>query len=307
MPTLTLSPKQFLNPTRIEGIANEQMETNLQFANMFPMVGQTETAVAYMEDLVTAGDDYDAGTTGKPLDLGELSELTEVEISQVTQKAGMLKPFGFKIAVSERDINRGSVVDELSRAVFRGAYIMARRIDDDIISKLQNSTNDVSEGAGAAVWSADGATVADDVISFQEAFDLDGYATELTDLFVHKTNFYEAKRYFADILMGVTGRANQPGNKDVIDTGLGTMLHRARSASIAEGSYLGVDARRGFEPITVHAYRNPQFAASRDFGLVNVYQYKEEKYPHRTITEFISEIFAAVKRPNSATYRASGI
>jgi hypothetical protein len=307
MATITLSPNEFLQPKRLEGVVNKQLETDLQFINMFNVVPQTETTVSYMEDVTTAGEDYDAGTTGKPLDLGELSQLPEVEISPVTQKHGMLKPFGFQMKVSKRDINRGSVIDDLARATFRGTQVMARRMDDSFIAQLQAVSNDFTEGAGAAVWSADGATVADDIIGFQETMDINGSDAQLTDLFVHKTNFYEAKRYFGDLLIGARGEPNFPGDRDVLDVGLGTRLHRARSASIAEGGYLGMDTRPGYLPVTVHAYRDPKFANAAEFPLINVYKYEEEAYPHRVVLEFVADIFPALKLPNSVFYRASGI
>jgi hypothetical protein len=310
MATITLSPKQFLQPTRLEGLVNKQLETNLQLVNLFDTVPQDETTVTYLQDLTTAGEDYENAVTSKPFELGELSGLPEIEISPVTQKSGMLQPFGFKLAVSKRDINKGSVIDDLSRSVFRATYVMARYMDDKLIDALQGVTNDISEQSGAAVWSSDDATIASDIINFQKAFDLDGYKTKLTDLFVHKDNFYEAKEYYSSLIIANTGNPKDTSDfqdQDIIDTGLGTMLHRARSAKIAEGGYIGLDTRPGFKPITIHAYRDPDAKADSTFPLVNVFQYNEQEYPHRIITEFVSDIFPALKLPNSACYKSSGI
>jgi hypothetical protein len=300
MATITLSPKQFLQPTRLEGLVNTQLETDLQFVNMFNIVPQVETSFTYGQDLTTAGEDYDNGTTAKPLDLGELSDLPEVEVSPVTQKKGMLKPFGFKIKVSKRDINRGSVIDDLARATFRGTYIMARSMDDKVIDKVEGVSNDITEVSGTTVWSDDGAVVSSDIIKFQEAFDIDGYKAQLKRLYVNKTNFYEAKQYFSDLITSATGKPANVGDQDVIVTGLGTDIYRARSAKIAEGGYVGFDDRPGFQPITIHAYRDPKFGNSSEFPLVNVFQYEEQGYPHNIVTEFVADMDPDLKLPNSA-------
>jgi hypothetical protein len=308
MATITLSPQEFLQPKRVEGLVNTRLETDLQFVNLFDVVPTSETSVVYAEDLITAGADYDAGTSGKPLDLGEISRLPEIEISPVTQKQGMLQPFGFKMAVSERDIRRGTVVDDLNRAVNRGAYVMARAMDDKFISALENRTGDsITEVSGAAVWSADGATVADDIISFQEAMDVTGFRNQLSELFVEKANFYEAKKYFVDLLMSRSGDPQMVGDPDVIPNIMGTNIRKAMSASIAHGGYLGVDTRPGFKPATVYAYRDPKFGTAKNFPLVNVFQYVEQEYPHRTVTEFVADLFLAIKQPNGVCYKSTGI
>jgi hypothetical protein len=185
---------------------------------------------------------------------------------------------------------------------------MARKMDDKFIAALQARTGDsITEVSGAAVWSADGATIADDIISFQEAADVNGYDNMLTDLYVEKTNFYEAKKYFVDLLMSRSGNPQMIGNPNVIPDIMGTNIHKALSASIAEGGYVGLDSRPGFKPATIYAYRDPKFGTSAQFPLVNVYQYIEEAYPHRTITEFVADMFLAIKQPNAVSYKSSGI
>jgi hypothetical protein len=309
MATITLSPKQFLNKTRLEGIANEQLEKDLQFVNLFDIVGQTEKTLTYFQDLTTAGEDYEAGVTTKPFDLGELSTLPEIEISPITQKTGMLQPFGFQVKVSADDIARSAIIDDLSRAVFRGEEIMARYMDDKLLDILKAATNDISEVSGSSVWSGDDATISSDIISFQKAFNIPGYKTKLTDLFLHKDNFYEAKDYYASLIIGATGRPEQVGDEEIIDTGLGTLLHCAISDKIGEGGYVGLDTRPGFKPITVHAYKRKDFKPGQKFPLVNIFQYTEKpgSYNEKVVTEFVSEIFPALKLPNSACYKSSGI
>lgn len=308
MATITLSPKQFLNKTRVEGIVNKQLEKSLQFVNLFDTVPQTEKTLTYFQDLTTAGEDYENAVTTKPFELGELSTLPEIEISTVTQKSGMLLPFGFQAKVSKEDINRSAVIDDLVRAVFRGTYVMARFMDDKVLDILKSATNDISEVSGSSVWSGDDATIPTDIIKFQKAFNLDGYTTKLTDLFVHKDKFYEAKEYYASLIIAATGRPEQVGDEEVIDTGLGTILHQALSTKIDEGGYVGLDTRPGFKPITIHAYKR-EGTPDKEFPLVNVFQYTEKpgSYNEKVVTEFVADIYPALKLPNSACYKSSGI
>lgn len=303
--TVTLSPKQFLRKNIIEGIANKQLEQQLDFKDLFDVVFTDAVSVAYSEDTTTAGDDITDGTMGSPLDMGELSELSTIEVSQITQKAGMLKPFGYQIKVSQRDMRRSEVIDELTRAVDRAAFGMAKKINDDIVTKLSAVSNDMTEVAGDAVWSADTADPMGDIVKFQEAMDLEGFPYQLTDLFLHKTNFYELKKFMIGIdrswAMDPTG-----GQKDVPNI-LGVNIHNTHSSQLSESNIIGLDTRPGYRGMTIYAYRPPEMAGRPESPMINVYQYKEEKYPHNVVTEFVSEIFPALKIPNAVYYMAAAV
>ena len=302
---VTLSPKQFLRKNIIEGVVNRQMEQNLDFIGLFDTVPTEAVSITYSEDLTSAGDDISDGTMGTPLDLGELSELTTVDISPITQKAGMLRPFGFQIRVSERDMRRSETIDELMRAVDRGAFAMAKKINDDIYAKLIATTNDINEVAGAAVWSADTADPMTDIVKFQEAMDLEGFPYQMTDAFLHKTNYYELKKYMIGVdrnwAMDPTGAQKEVPNV------MGVRIHNTKSSQMSEGDFLGLDSRPGYRPVTSYFYRPEGFSARPESGMINVYQYKEEKYPHNLVTEFVGEVFNAVKIPNAFYYYSGGV
>lgn len=301
----TLSPKQFLRKNLIEGIANKQMEQNLDFMNLFDITYTDNVSVTYHEDLTTAGEDITNGVMGEPLDLGELSELTTVEISPITQKSGMLNPFGLQIKVSERDMRRSEIINDLVRATDRAAFAMAKKVNDDIVTDLAAVTNDITEVDGSAVWSGDTADPVGDIVLFQEAMDLEGWGQELTDLFLHKTNYYEFKKYMLgvdrDWAMSPLG-----GNKEVPNV-MGVNIHNTKSTQLSEGAYLGIDSRPGFRPMEIYAYRPEGFGARPELSLINVYRYKEEKYPHNEVVEFVAETMYALKQPNSVCYKSSGI
>lgn len=303
--TLTLSPKQFLRKNLIEGIVNKQMEEDLDFINMFNVTYTDNVSVTYHEDLTTAGEDVTNEVTGEPLDLGELSELTTVEISPITQKAGMLRPFGLQMKVSERDMKRSEIVNDLMRATERISYVMAQKINNDIVTTFKNTTNDINEVDGAAEWGEDTADPIKDIINFKKAFKVSGYGSRLTDLYVHEDNYSELEQY----MVGIDRNwAISPRGEEDIPRIRGVSIHEVtNSTEVAEGSYLGFDSRPAYKPMDIYAYRPEGFSVSPNFRMVNVYRYKEQKYPHNEVVEFVGETLYAVKKPNSFCYKSSGI
>ena len=199
MPAVTLDPRTFMQPKLIEGIVNREIEPKLNFINLFPKVYTKATSVEYKTDDTTAADDISGGVMGVPVDMGEMSALTEIEVSAIDRQNGSLREFGYEIKVSERDLERNDVIDDLNRAVTRAAYGVAKKINGDIVTKLKAVTNDITEVDGAAVWSSDSATPVEDIISFAQAMDLETTDYELTDLFLNSTNYYELMKYITEL------------------------------------------------------------------------------------------------------------
>lgn len=303
--TVTLSPKQFLRKNLIEGIANAQMEEDLDFIDMFNVTYTDNVSVTYHEDLTTAGDDISDGVTGEPLDLGELSELTTVEISPITQKAGMLRPFGLQMKVSERDMKRSEIVNDMMRATERIGYVMARKVNTDIATKLKAVTNDITEVDGTAAWSEDTADPIRDIIKFKKAFHVNGFASKLTDLYLHTDNYSELEQF----MVGIDRNwAVSPRSEEDMPRIRGVRIHEIfNTDELTESSYLGVDSRPQLRPMDVYAYRPEGFSADSKFRMINVYRYKEMKYPHNEVVEFVGETLYALKKPNSACYKTSAI
>lgn len=303
--TTTLSPQQFLRKNLIEGIANKQMEEDLDFVNMFNPIYTDNVSVTYHEDLTTAGEDVTSGVTGEPIDLGELSELPTVEISTITQKSGMLKPFGLQMKISERNMKRSETVNDMMRATERIGYVMGKKVNDDIVSTFQGTTNDITEVDGGAVWSADTADPIKDIINFKKAFHVNGFGSKLTDLYIHTDNYSELEQY----MVGIDRNwAINPRGEEEVPRIRGVAIHEVTNSNeVAEGSYLGFDSRPGYRPMDIYAYRPEGFSIAPNFRMINVYRYKEDKYPHNEVVEFVAETLYAVKKPNSFCYKSSGI
>lgn len=306
----TIDPRAFMQPKRLEGVVNKKLESTLSFINMFPVVPTDGTSVTYHEDLVTAGADIASGKMAKPLDLGELSGLSKIEVSPITQKHGYLRPFGYEFRISKRDLNTSSIIDDLTRGVGRAVFGMADRMDDTILNILKNMNNDITEpGSAWTAWSEAGATPTSNMLDIANAMDIEGYESEGTDLYLQQQNYYELLDYVENVDIGwvqspMTNQARQ------IPQINGFNIHKLKGTSkLSEGAYLALDGRPEYAPITTYVRTQRDFSADSQFPIINIYQYSEKpgSYNEQVVTEFIAETFSAPKAPNSVCYRSSGV
>lgn len=297
---VTLSPKQFLRKNVIEGVANAQMEENLDFLPLFNTVYTDAVSVTYAEDLTTAGEDITNEVMGEPVQLGELSELPNVEISPITQKAGMLRPFGFQFKISERAMKRTETVNELMRATERVGFAMARKVNNDIGNKLIAVSNDMTEVAATTAWSEDTADPINDLLRFKKAFHVNGFGSKLTDIFLPTDNYAELEQYMVGIdrNWGI-----DPRGEEEVPRIRGISIHEVFNTDVLdEADVLGIDSRPAFKPMEIYAYRPEGYSLDNKFQMINVSQYQEPNHPRNTVVEFVAETLYALKRPNSVYY-----
>jgi hypothetical protein len=306
MPVLSLDPRTFMQPKLIEGIVNREVTPKLNFIDKFPMVFTDATSVSYGIDDVSASDDITSGVQGVPLDMGELSGLTGIEVSPIDRKHGALREFGYEIKVSERDLERNDVIDDLNRAVSRASYGIAKKINGDIVNTLKTVVNDITEPDGNAVWNHADATPVSDITKFIDAMDLENTECELSDLFLNKTNYYEMLDYLqgVDIKWALDPMAR---NSKTIPGVNGVNIHKLYTSELAEGGYVGIDGTPAFAPITTYAYHPAGLNKDGKFPLIAVNQYQEEARPRPVVTELTAETFHALKVPNACMYKATGI
>ena len=303
MVEMTIDPRQALQPRFIEGVMNKKLEQQLDFLDIFPRVNTDALSFSYFEDTTNAGADLTAGTMGKPNVLGEIGELSEIEVSRITMSHGAMERFGFQLRFSQRSLREIAVVDEISRAMDRAAFNMAKKMNDDIIDKLKAVSNDITEVAGAAVWSDAAATPVEDVLSFVEASMVEGYPYELNELFLHKTNYFEMMKYLQGIDINWVRDPLAPEGR-VMPVVNGVKIQNLHSTQLAEGGYIGLDGR--FPALTVYQYMDPKHG-SLPGGMVNVNVYEEERFPYNIVVEMYAERGLALKLPNAVSYRANGI
>lgn len=298
----TLDPRQILQPRVLEGIVNAKLEQNLDFKDMFPVVKTDALSFAYFEDTTTAGADIASGKQATPSVLMELGELDEIETSSISMKYGGMERFGYQMRFSKRQLREAAIIDEISRAVDRGMFGIAKKMNDDIIGAIQAVSNDVTEPAGAAVWSDPSATPVEDILTIKEATMIEGYPYELTDLYLHQTNYFEMMKYIQGI--DINWVQSPFGGASELPVVNGVKIHNLRQTQLAEGGYLGADAR--YPGLSIYEYVDPT-KSTMENGHVNVNVYEEERYPYNTVVEIFAERGIATKLPNSLYYRVNGI
>lgn len=303
MATLTLDPRQALQPRFLEGIVNKKMEQQLDFLGIFPEVQTDALSFSYFEDTTNAGADIASGTMGTPNPLGEISELSEIEVSRISMQHGAMERFGYQLRFSKRQLRESAVVDEISRAVDRAAFGMAKKMNDDRVDKLKAVSNDITEVSGAAVWDNAAATPVEDILSFVEASMVEGYPYELNELFLHKTNYFELMKYLQGIDINWVRDPLSPEGRTMPVVN-GVKVNNLHSTQLAEGAYIGLDNR--YPAITVYKYLDPEHSTIAD-GRVNVNTYTEERHPYNIVVELYAEMGLALKVPNAVSYKSSGI
>lgn len=293
----TLDPRQALQPKFVEGVMNKKLEQQLDFLDMFPRMKTDALSFSWFTDTTNAGADISAYTMGTPNPLLEVGELSEIEVSNISMQHGAMERFGYALKFSQRQLREPSFIDEVNRAVDRAAFGMAKKMNDDIITAITGVSNDVTEVGGTAVWSSASATPTEDILSFVEASMVEGYPYQLTDLFIHKTNYFELMKYLQAVDINwvrspFTDGQNMPVVNDVT-------VHNLHSTQLAEGSYIGTDSR--YPGITVYEYLDPAHSTLPG-GMVNVNKYTEERHPYNIVVELYAERGLATKLPNALYY-----
>lgn len=298
--TKTLDPRQILQPGILEGIMNAKLEQNLDFKDLFPVVRTDALSFAYFTDLTTAGADIASGVQATPSPLMELGELDEIETSSISVAYGGMERFGYSMKFSKRQLREAAIIDEISRAVDRAAFGIAKKMNDDIIASI--IANGQSLGNGAADWASASATPVEDLLTFKSASMVEGYPYELTDMFLHQTNYFELMKYIQGIdINWVQSPFGGVGELPVIN---GVKLHNTRSTQLVEDSYIGMDAR--FPGITIYEFVDTEKSTIEN-GHVNMNMFVEEKYPYNTVVEMFVERGLAPKLPYALYYDADGL
>jgi len=299
----TMDPRQVLEPIFLEGIINKKLEQNLDFVDMFPRVKTDALSFSYFEDITSAGADITAGTMGKPNQLGEIGELSEIEVSSISMQHGAMERFGYQLRFSQRQLREAAVIDEISRAVDRAAFGMAKKMNDDIITRLEAVVNDITEVDGAAAWTAAGATPVEDILSFVQASMVEGYPYELNELFLEKANYFELLKYMQGIDINWV-RDPMAGDALTVPRVNGVGIHKVFSSQLAHSSYIGLDSR--YPAMTIYEYLDPKHSTLPG-GMINVNKYEEERFPYNIVVEMYAERGLALKIPNAVSYKASNL
>jgi hypothetical protein len=260
--SVTAPNEEFLTKRFLIPKMYEIMNPLLAWTDIFPQVRATAPVVAYKQEITS-----DSGDTKKerPKLMTTSGQWTYVEISQFTMKAANLNKRGFAIKIDQDALDYVEGVDEIQRALRKTGYWIAEDYNTRISTEIANSGTDLAgEWNPAAEWSDANAAPISDLEDLEDAFIREGYPYRLTDVFIHKDNFKELKKYLTSLDIDqykhekLYGTPNN-GNRDTLEIPVvGATVHRLLSG-ISEGSIIAID--RNNPGITIFYNQSPRYSA----------------------------------------------
>ena len=260
--SVTAPNEEFLTKRFLIPKMYEIMNPLLAWTDIFPQVRATAPVVAYKQEITS-----DSGDTKKerPKLMTTSGQWTYVEISQFTMKAANLNKRGFAIKIDQDALDYVEGVDEIQRALRKTGFWIAEdyntRISDEI---LASGTALAGDWSPSVAWSDANAAPIADLEDLEDAFIREGYPYRLTDVFVHKDNFKELKKYLTSLDINqykqekLYGTPNN-GNRDTLEIPVvGTTVHRLLSG-VSEGSIIAID--RNNPGITIFYNQSPRYSA----------------------------------------------
>jgi len=260
MTQVSLPNEKFLRKEFVVPTIFEIMNPYLTFLEILPKVQTDSRSVRYKQESTS-----DSGDTKKntPVTITPGSKFPRVDISNVTISSALLNQSGIEVAIERDAVRFAEGVDQIQRAYKRVAYWLAESINTTIGTTL---TAGVTQAGGSwtptAVWSAGTATPVDDLIRFEAEVDQEGYPYSLSDVYIHKTNFYEMKGYLTSVDIAdlkqreIYGMPKMDNNTIEIPV-VGAKIHKMLSG-ITEGGILGMDLAN--PAATIYYNNDPEFS-----------------------------------------------
>jgi hypothetical protein len=200
---------------------------------------------------------------------------------------------------------------------------MARYQNDNIVAAMKAGFTTASM-TPKGVWDGTSCAPVDDMIVLESEFDREGYAFAMTDMFVHKTNWYEMKRYLTSVDINEAKQRLMYGvpviKKDQITIPVvDSELWKVKSG-ITEGSFLCLD--RNNPGIELHYFIDSKFSqatvnyetvidgAKQMVEAVNLgfhFEQIEDPNNHDTILKFWDEMKPVVTQAYAGLYKGTGI
>jgi hypothetical protein len=189
-------------------------------------------------------------------------DFPEVDLSRPNYTTGMTESRGFQIRIKRKTIrDEPKGVSEIQRAYDFAGYWMAYWVHTDIITVITAGAT-TPTWTPTDTWDSASATPVDDLVALEEQMEREGYTYALTDVLVHKTNWYELKKYLTGVDIDGTKQRDIYGvpvvTKDrmripVIDAD----VLKCKSG-LSEGYALGLD--RNNPSAELHYYIDPKFS-----------------------------------------------
>lgn len=294
MPIITLSAEKMLRKEFVERAILTKMKPQLYFLDIFPVVDlQGATTFTHFIDENNAEDDIQNGVMSEPLPVTELSELTKIDISPISKKTGDTYQFGYAFEWSEAKLKENGFIDEVSRAIDRMAYGMARKLNGDIFNTMDTyaqSGIELNDGS----WD-ESAQINDDIIDLKYKFEDQTFQEySLTDMYLNTAQVREANKFYKAL----------DGGFNMADVE-GVELHNTKTA-VTDGTAYCID--KNVKPITIYKNVNPKHSTLSNpvSGLINVNTYEQDKFPFKHGMEVWLECGIAVKH-SQAILKQTGL
>jgi hypothetical protein len=298
----------------------ERAEPFLLWSQFVRPLQETDAAFIYRYDAVGLSADP---KKKQPAHIILGGDFPEIDMSRPTYSSGLTESRGFSVRIKRVLIrNEPKGISEVLRAYKFAGFWMADYLNSNIIAALKGVTT--ASMTPTAAWSAATASPVDDMIVLEAEMDREGYAYYFTDMFVHKTNWYEMKRYLTSVDVSEAKQRLMYGvpviKKDQITIPVvGADLWKIKSG-LSEGSFLCLD--RNNPSTELHYYNDAKFATDTvSYETVidgtkqmttapNIgfhFEQIEDPNNHDTIMKFWVESKAVVTEAYGGLYKSSGI
>lgn len=223
-------------------------------------IQDTKDSFTYRYDNVGAASDPKKKKPGHAMVGGDFPE---IDMSRSTYAAGMVEARGFQIRIKRKTIrDQPAGINEIQRAYKIAGYWMAQFINDDALAAFKTGAT-TPTWTPTAVWSAANATPVDDLIRLEAQMEREGYPYALTDVLIHKDNWYELKGYLTSVDVNDAKQRQIYGipvvKQDVINIPVcGCDVMKIKSG-MTEGYVLGLD--RNNPAAELHYYTDPKFGS----------------------------------------------
>lgn len=307
--------EKFLRKEFVVGEVFKIMEPLLPFLEMLPKVKADARAVSYKQETVSASSDT---KKKKPRTRTPSAAWTYLDITPMEMKSGLLNKEGFAIRIDEDAIDFTDGVDEIRRAYNKLAFWLAEAHNTAVGTTIKTNAT-TPTWTPTAVWDNASATPVDDLIKLEEQMEREGYPYRMTDIFVHKTNWYELKGYLTSADIDGTKQKEIYGTPTISGDSInipvvGSSVHKLLSG-IDEGYVLALDANNPAG--TIYYNNSPRHSTPKityptvvdgrkttrtvpNFGF-NFNQYTDNE-THDIVMQFWFDQVTVVKEPYASLY-----
>jgi hypothetical protein len=302
MPNIVSPNEEFLEKTFVEDEIFKIMNPQLYFLDFFPKVESDSKAVSYKFE------DTSASTDPKKRKLRSLTpgaRFAKVSVSDLKVGAAILTEEGVEIRIDSDARRFAEGLDEIDRAYKRAAFYLAETINSKILDAIKAKVTTTTTAFDPPVeWSDPSAKPIEDLIDIAEDLDQEGYMYELSDVYVHRKEYYDLARHLTFLDVGSEKQREVFGKPNINDTISipvldNALVHKLKS-SMETQDILVFD--REFPAGTYFYTIDPEYQTDtqNDIGF-HVHTFKDEN-THETVFHLWVESSIAIKEPKAAIF-----